>query len=107
VISIFVSHLCSGHVFETRIIEWRIARKVVDVELLTLKRASGTPRSPVNNCGEVEREPDHVMQDTPPEYVTAVMKLIESGEVSWNDPDVAMEFADFLTLLCLNSVRQL
>jgi CubicO group peptidase (beta-lactamase class C family) len=29
------------------------------------------------------------MQVATPEYVTAVMKLIESGDVSWDDPDVA------------------
>ncbi|MHA7846751.1 hypothetical protein [Serratia sp. D1N4] len=29
------------------------------------------------------------MTVTPPEYVTAVMRLIESGKVSWDDPDVA------------------
>ncbi|HHQ4314440.1 TPA: hypothetical protein ACSP7Z_005163 [Serratia fonticola] len=38
---------------------------------------------------EVEREPEPVLTVTPPEYVTAVMKLIESGDVSWDDPDVA------------------
>lgn len=29
------------------------------------------------------------MTVTPPEYVTAVMNLIESGDVSWDDSDVA------------------
>jgi CubicO group peptidase (beta-lactamase class C family) len=28
------------------------------------------------------------MQVAAPEHVTAVMKLIESGDVSWDDPDV-------------------
>ncbi|WP_241680075.1 hypothetical protein [Serratia oryzae] len=74
VVGIFAPHLGAGHVFETRTTEWRIVRKAVDVEPLTLKSASGAPRSPVNNCGEVEQEPEPIMQATPPEYVTAVMK---------------------------------
>lgn len=34
------------------------------------------------------------MTVTPPEYVTAVMNLIESGDVSWDDPDVARVLRD-------------
>ncbi len=66
-------------------------RKAVDLDVdpLTLKSASGAPRSPVNNCGEVQREPDQDMQVVTPEYVTAVINLIESGNVSWNYADVA------------------
>ena len=94
VVGIFAPHLGHGHVFETRTTEWRIVRKAVDVEPLTLKSASGAPRSPVNNCGEVGRESEPVLTVTPPEYVTAVMNLIESGDVSWNDPDVAKVIRD-------------
>lgn len=96
VTGIFAPHLGAGYVFETRTTEWRIVRKAVDVDLepLTLKSASGAPRSPVNNCGEVQREPGRVMQVTPPEYVTAVMNLIESGCVSWDEPDVAKVLRD-------------
>lgn len=89
IVGIFAPHLGAGHIHETRSTEWRIVRKAVDVNLLTLKSASGAPRSPVNNCGEVQREPDPDMQVATPEYVTAVMGLIESGDVSWDDADVA------------------
>uniref|UniRef100_UPI0035C7456B replication endonuclease n=2 Tax=Serratia quinivorans TaxID=137545 RepID=UPI0035C7456B len=90
VVGIFAPHLGAGHIHETRSTEWRIVRKAVDVDVnpLTLKSASGAPRSPVNNCGEVQREPDPDMQVATPEYVTAVMNLIEGGDVSWNDADV-------------------
>jgi len=94
VVGIFAPHLGAGHIHETRSTEWRIVRKAVDVNPLTLKSASGAPRSPVNNCVEVRREPDAVMQDAPPEYVTAVINLIESGAVSWDDADVAKTIRD-------------
>lgn len=106
VIGIFAPHLGSGHVFETRTTEWRIVRKAVDVEPLILKSASGAPRSPVNNCGEVEQEPEPVMQDTPPEYVMAVMKLMEGGEVSWDDPDVAKTLREAIRGQSLRGGRQ-
>jgi hypothetical protein len=48
---------------------------------LTLKSVSDVPRSPVNNCGEVGREPEPVLTVTLPEYVTAVINLIESGDL--------------------------
>ncbi|WP_455871611.1 replication endonuclease [Serratia proteamaculans] len=96
VVGIFAPHLGAGHVHETRSTEWRIVRKAVDVEPLTLKSASGAPRSPVNNCGEVQREPDPDMQVATPEYVTAVMNLIECGDVSWNDDDVAKTMREAL-----------
>ncbi|MGP2861144.1 hypothetical protein ACTVMW_03390 [Serratia bockelmannii] len=96
VVGLFAPHLGASHIHETRTTEWRIVRKAVDldVDLLTLKRAFGAPRSPVNNCGEVQREPEPDMQVATPEYVTAVMNLIESGDVSWDDVDVAKTFRD-------------
>ncbi|MBU5415439.1 replication protein, partial [Serratia ureilytica] len=96
VVGIFAPHLGAGHIHETRTTEWRIVRKAVDLDVdpLTLKSASGAPRSPVNNCGEVWREPDPDMQVATPEYVTAVMNLIEGGDVSWNDADVAKTLRD-------------
>ncbi|QII37381.1 replication endonuclease [Rouxiella badensis] len=54
VVGIFAPHLGESNVFETRTTQWRIVSSAVDVELLTLKSASGVPRSPVNNCGLVE-----------------------------------------------------
>lgn len=96
VVGIFAPHLGAGHIHETRTTEWRIVRKAVDLDVdpLTLKSASGAPRSPVNNCGEVQREPDPDMQVATPEYVKAVMNLIEGGNVSWNDADVAKTLRD-------------
>jgi hypothetical protein len=47
---------------------------------------------------EVEREPEPFLTVTPPEYVTALMKLIESGDVSWNDPDVAKVLRDTVSI---------
>ena len=96
VVGIFAPHLGAGHIHETRTTEWRIVRKAIDLDVdpLTLKSASGAPRSPVNNCGEVQREPEPDMQVATPEYVTAVMNLIESGDVSWNDADVAKTLRD-------------
>lgn len=63
---------------------------------MALKSVSDVPRSPVNNCGEVGLEPEPVLDVTPPEYVTALMKLLESGDVSWNDPDVAKVLWDVI-----------
>lgn len=82
VVGIFAPHLGAGHIHETRTTEWRIVRKAVDLDVdpLTLKSARGAPRSPVNNCGEVQREPEPDMQVATPEYVTAVMNLIEGGD---------------------------
>lgn len=96
VVGIFAPHLGAGHIHETRTTEWRIVRKAVDLDVdpLTLKSASGAPRSPVNNCGEVRQEPDPDMQVATPEHVTAVMNLIEVGDVSWNDADVAKTLRD-------------
>jgi len=51
VVGIFAPHLGDSHVYETRTTQWRIVSSAVDVEVLTLKSASGAPRSPVNNCG--------------------------------------------------------
>ncbi|EKN4862004.1 replication endonuclease [Yersinia enterocolitica] len=51
VVGIYAPHLGVDHVHETRTTQWRIVSGAVDVEPLTLKSASGAPRSPVNNCG--------------------------------------------------------
>lgn len=51
VVGIYAPHLGADHVHETRTTQWRIVSGAVDVEPLTLKSASGAPRSPVNNCG--------------------------------------------------------
>ncbi|MCQ4172009.1 replication endonuclease, partial [Hafnia paralvei] len=53
VVGIFAPHLGENHIHKTRETQWRIVSKAVEVDLdpLTLKSASGAPRSPVNNCG--------------------------------------------------------
>ncbi|MDN6550195.1 MAG: hypothetical protein L0K69_08740 [Enterobacterales bacterium] len=83
VVGIFAPHLGESHIHKTRDTQWRIVSKAVDVDLdpLTLKSASGAPRSPVNNCGEGQHSVDTKPEVTPSEYATAVMKLIESGDV--------------------------
>ncbi len=48
VVGIFAPHLGAGHIHETRLTEWRIVRKAIDVNPLS---ASGAPRSTVNNGG--------------------------------------------------------
>jgi len=98
IIGIYAPHLGAGHIHETRTTKWRIVSKAVDVALhpLNLLSAPGAPRSPVNNCGEVEAGAGQLLPVTPPEYTAAVMNLIETGAVSWNEPDVAKVLRDAL-----------
>ena len=56
VVGIFAPHLGESHVYETRTTQWRIVASAVDSEVLTVKSASGAPRSPVNNCGLGEKK---------------------------------------------------
>src|SRR5471030_2799744 len=96
VIGIFAPHLGSGHVHKTRTTQWQIVAKSVAVapHPLTLKSAFGAPRSPVNNCGEVQTGLGQSVPPTPSEYATAVMKLVESGHVRCDEPDVAKVLGD-------------
>ncbi len=96
VIGIFAPHLGADHVHETRTTKWQIVAKSVAVapHPLTLKSAFGAPRSPVNNCGEVEAAASQLLPPTPSEYATAVMKLVEGGDVGWDEPDVAKVLGD-------------
>lgn len=98
VVGIFAPHLGAGHIHETRSTEWRIVRKAVDVDVnpLTLKSASGAPLSPVNNCGEVQTGLGQEVSPTPSEYATAVMRLVESGYVGWDEPDVLKALKDII-----------
>ncbi|HAT3729931.1 replication endonuclease [Serratia marcescens] len=90
VVGIFAPHLGAGHIHETRTTEWRIVRKAVDLDVdpLTLKSASGAPRSPVNNCGRLTGGDVPVMTPTPSEYATAVLNLVDGGVIAWDDPEV-------------------
>ena len=96
VIGIFAPHLGADHVHETRTTKWQIVAKSVAVapHPLTLKSAFGAPRSPVNNCGEVQTGLGQSLPPTPSEYATAVMTLVESGDVRWDEPDVAKVLGD-------------
>src|SRR5471032_456628 len=96
VIGIFAPHLGADHVHETRTTKWQIVAKSVAVapHPLTLKSAFGAPRSPVNNCGEVQTGLGRSLPPTPSEYATAVMKLVESGHVRCDEPDVAKVLGD-------------
>jgi len=96
VIGIFAPHLGADHVHETRTTKWQIVAKSVAVapHPLTLKSAFGAPRSPVNNCGEVQTGLGQSLPPTPSEYAEAVMRLVECGDVGWNEPDVAKVLGD-------------
>ncbi|WP_250870401.1 replication endonuclease [Hafnia paralvei] len=94
VVGIFAPHLGENHIHKTRETQWRIVSKAVDLDPLTLKSASGAPRSPVNNCGEGQHSVDIKPEVTPSEYAAAVMQLVESGDVSWTDWDVAKTLRD-------------
>lgn len=74
---------------------------------MTLKSVSDAPRSPINNCGEVKREPEPDMQVATPEYVKAVMNLIESGDVSWDDSDVVKELREAIRRQSTKGVKDL
>ncbi|MBN5366720.1 replication endonuclease [Serratia marcescens] len=90
VVGIFAPHLGAGHIHETRTTEWRIVRKAVDLDVdpLTLKSASGAPRSPVNNCGEFSGGNDPVMTSILSEHAAAVLNLVDGGVIAWDDHEV-------------------
>ncbi|MEL5452321.1 replication endonuclease [Serratia bockelmannii] len=91
VVGIFAPHLGAGHIHETRTTEWRIVRKAVDldVNLLTLKSASGAPRSPVNNCGLVGSGGAENTQDGESVEAVAVMEHAPETQIDWDDMTVA------------------
>lgn len=88
VVGIFAPHLGADHIHKTRETRWRIVSKAVDLDVLTLKSASGAPRSSGNNCGEGLTEPKDIQPPTPSEYAAAVMKLVENEDVGWGEVDV-------------------
>ncbi|MFY7346984.1 replication endonuclease [Enterobacter cloacae complex sp. IR53041] len=88
VVGIYAPHLGAHRIHVTRTAEWRIVPKVLAVEPLTLKSGSAAPRSPVNNCGKLTGGGNPVMTPTPSEQAAAVLNLIESGVIAWDDPEV-------------------
>ena len=88
VIGIFAPHLGSSRIHETRTTQWRIVAKAVDLEGLTLKSASGAPRSPVNNCGLDDSKGATNSQDSEPVEAVAVLEHPPETPIDWNDMTV-------------------
>ncbi|HGE6737261.1 TPA: replication endonuclease [Serratia marcescens] len=86
---IFAPHIGADRVYETRTTQWRIVAKAVAVEPLTLKSASGAPRSPVNNCGLVGSGGAENAQDGGPVEAVAVMEHAPETQIDWDDMTVA------------------
>lgn len=86
---IFAPHIGADRVYETRTTQWRIVAKAVAVEPLTLKSASGAPRSPVNNCGLVGSGGAENTQDGGPVEAVAVMEHHPDTPIDWDDMTVA------------------
>ncbi|EMH5470025.1 replication endonuclease [Serratia marcescens] len=86
---IFAPHIGADRVYETRTTQWRIVAKAVAVEPLTLKSASGAPRSPVNNCGLVGSGGAENAQDGGPVEAVAVMEHAPETKIDWDDMTVA------------------
>ncbi|MEH0832345.1 replication endonuclease [Pectobacterium cacticida] len=85
VVGIFAPHLGEGHVFETRTTEWRIVSKAVDLEPLTLKSASGAPRSPVNNCGLGSQRSGANVKTQAENGGIATTSETDNPPIDWND----------------------
>jgi hypothetical protein len=85
---IFAPHIGADRVYETRTTQWRIVAKAVAVEPLTLKSASGAPRSPVNNCGLVDSKSATHTQDSEPVEGVAVLEHPAETPIDWNDMTV-------------------
>lgn len=62
--------------------------KVIDINPLILKNASGAPRSPVNNCGKLTGVDIPVLTPTSSEHAAAVLNLFDDGVIAWDDPEV-------------------
>ncbi|ASL89573.1 replication protein [Serratia marcescens] len=86
---IFAPHIGADRVYETRTTQWRIVAKAVAVEPLTLKSASGAPRSPVNNCGLVGSGGAENAQDGGAVEAVAVMEHHPDTPIDWDDMTVA------------------
>lgn len=86
---IFAPHIGADRVYETRTTQWRIVAKAFAVEPLTLKSASGAPRSPVNNCGLVGSGGAENAQDGGAVEAVAVMEHAPETQIDWDDMTVA------------------
>jgi len=88
IVGIYAPHIGANHIHVTRSADWRIVPKLLAVEPLTLKSGITAPRSPVNNCGKLTSGDDPVMTPTPSEHAAAVLNLVDSGVIRWDDPEV-------------------
>lgn len=85
VVGIYAPHLGADHVHETRTTQWRIVSGAVDVEPLTLKSASGAPRSSVNNCGLAGSSGAENQQDCEPIEAMVVQEFAPETKIDWDD----------------------
>lgn len=85
VVGIFAPHLGARHIFATRTTEWRIVPKAVDLDLLTLKSASGAPRSPVNNCGWSGKSTAANCPVSEPNSLSERLTQTTYSPIDWND----------------------
>lgn len=88
IVGIYAPHIGANHIHTIRSADWRIVPKLLAVEPLTLKSGITAPRSPVNNCGKLKVGDDPVMTPTPSEHAAAVLNLVDSGVIGWDDPEV-------------------
>ncbi|MEH5417798.1 replication endonuclease [Enterobacter cloacae] len=106
VVGIYAPHLGSELVRVTRTAEWRIVPKLSAVEPLTLKSGIAAPRSPVNNCGKLTGDGDPVMTPTPSEQAAAVLSLLDSGVIPWDDKSVLVVLRRVLKQASTTSIRK-
>ncbi|MCX4181282.1 replication endonuclease [Enterobacter sp. HSTU-ASh6] len=106
VVGIYAPHLGAHRVHVTRTAEWRIVPKVLAVEPLTLKSGSAAPRSPVNNCGKLTGDGDPVMTPAPSEQAAAVLNLVDSGVIPWDDKSVLVVLRRVLKQASTTSIRK-
>jgi len=88
IVGIFAPHLGDSRIYETRTTQWRIVSSAVDVNSLTLKSASGAPRSPVNNCGLAGSSAGTNRQkpkNNRPEQHTVTAENDTATAIDWND----------------------
>ena len=77
----YVPHVFAGHV----LLELNLPYLIVLHHRIT---ASGAPRSPVNNCGEVQAGPEQGLPPATSESAMAVMNFVERRDVGRDEPDV-------------------
>lgn len=95
-VGIFAPHLGDTHIHETRLTEWRIVARAVDVNVLTLKSGSAAPRSPVNNCGWGVRNAGVDRPANPPKQAVEQPDKPSLGTTDWQDDEVVRSLARFL-----------